>query len=110
MPLTDVYFDDNRLIISRKRMPEAQQQAVINNRRRMQHAYGKRLQRRRSWLRGIDEVRKRHLKTAMAHNLGLVLRKLLGTGKVRQFGSRCARVFERYCGEIYRFSRLGSSD
>tara|TARA_R110002096_G_scaffold164387_1_gene332231 strand:- start:55 stop:1431 length:1377 start_codon:yes stop_codon:yes gene_type:complete len=109
--------------------PDAQQQAVTNNHRRMQRAYGKRLQRRRSevversfahvcetgggrrsWLRGIDEVRKRHLMTATAHNLGLVLRKLLGTGKVRQFGSLCAGVFVQSCGVIRRFARLGSCD
>jgi len=107
--------------------PEAQQRAVTNNRRRTQREFGKRLQRRRSevvergfahvcetgggrrsWLRGIDEVRKRHLMTAMAHNLGLVLRKLLRTGKVRQFGSLCARVFVRSCGVICRFAGLRS--
>ena len=48
---------------------------------------------RRSWLRGIDEVRKRHLMTATAHNLGLVLRKLLGSGKVRQFAALWLRGF-----------------
>jgi len=47
---------------------------------------------RRSWLRGIDEVRKRHLMTATVHNLGLVLRKLLGSGKVRQFAAMLSRV------------------
>ena len=96
--------------------PDSQQRAVTNNRRRTQRAYGKRLQRRRSevversfahvcetgggrrsWLRGIDEVRKRHLMTVTAHNLGLVLRKLLGTGKVREFGALCARLFASGC-------------
>lgn len=91
--------------------PDAQRRAVTNNRRRTQREYGKRLQRRRSevvergfahvcetgggrrsWLRGIDEVRKRHLMAAVAHNLGLVLRKLLGTGKVREFGALVARI------------------
>ena len=48
---------------------------------------------RRSWLRGIEEVRKRHLLAAMAHNLGLVLRKLLGSGKVREFAALWARVW-----------------
>ncbi|MCA9075840.1 MAG: transposase [Planctomycetaceae bacterium] len=47
---------------------------------------------RRSWLRGIDNVRKRHLLSAVSHNLGLVLRKLLGTGKVRQFAMLCSRL------------------
>ena len=83
---------------------DAERKDVTNNRHRTQRAYGKRLQRRRSevversfahvcetgggrrsWLRGIDNVRKRHLMSAVAHNLGLVLRKLLGSGKVRQF-------------------------
>jgi len=35
--------------------------------------------------------------TAMAHNLGLVLRKLLGTGKVRQFRTLCAGIFVPLC-------------
>lgn len=92
--------------------PEAQRRAVTNNRRRTQRDYGKRLQRRRSevvergfahvcetgggrrsWLRGIERVRKRHWMTVMAHNLGLVLRKLLGTGKARAFAALCARLF-----------------
>ena len=62
----------------------------------------------RSWLRGIEEVRKRHLMAATAYNLGLVLRKLLGTGKVREFGSRCAGIFVQYCGVIGRLARWGS--
>jgi Transposase domain (DUF772)/Transposase DDE domain len=81
-----------------------QQAAVLGNRARTQRAYGKRLQRRRSelversfahvcdtggsrrtWLRGLENVRKRHLLAAAAHNLGLILRKLLGAGKPRAF-------------------------
>jgi len=96
--------------------PKSEQRAVTNNRHRTQRDYGKRLQRRRSevversfahvcetgggrrsWLRGIEEVRKRHLMAATAHNLGLVLRKLLGTGKVREFGALCARLFASEC-------------
>jgi hypothetical protein len=83
---------------------EEQKAAVLQNRARTQRAYGKRLQRkrselversfahvcdtgggRRSWLRGLTNVRKRHLIAAAAHNLGLVLRKLLGAGKPRAF-------------------------
>lgn len=86
--------------------PEAQQRAVYGNRRRTQRAYGKRLQRRRSevversfahvcdtggarrsWLKGLDNVRKRYSVQAAAHNLGLILRKLLGTGKPREFAA-----------------------
>jgi Transposase DDE domain len=81
-----------------------QQAAVLGNRARTQRAYGKRLQRRRSelversfahvcdtgggrrtWLRGLENVRKRHLLAAAAHNLGLILRKLLGAGKPRAY-------------------------
>jgi transposase len=80
--------------------------AVLQNRARTGRAYGKRLQRkrselversfahvcdtgggRRSWLRGLDNVRKRYLLAAAAHNLGLVLRKLLGAGKPRAFAA-----------------------
>jgi len=80
--------------------------AVLANRARTQRAYGKRLQRmrselversfahvcdtgggRRTWLRGLENVRKRHLVLAAAHNLGLILRKLLGAGKPRAFAA-----------------------
>jgi transposase len=83
---------------------EEQKAAVLGNRARTQRAYGKRLQRlrselversfahvcdtgggRRTWLRGLENVRKRHLIAAAAHNLGLVLRKLLGAGKPRAY-------------------------
>lgn len=83
---------------------EEEKAAVLNNRSRTKRAYGKRLQRKRSelversfahvcdtgggrrtWLRGLENVRKRHLLLAAAHNLGLILRKLLGAGKPRAF-------------------------
>jgi hypothetical protein len=32
---------------------------------------------------GIDKVRKRYLMSAMAHNLGIVMRKLFGMGTAR---------------------------
>lgn len=105
--------------------PESEQRAVTNNRHRTQRDYGKRLQRRRSevversfahvcetgggrrsWLRGIDEVRKRHLMAAMAHNLGLVLRKLLGSGKVREFGALWARILASECALQRRLAAL----
>ena len=82
--------------------PEAHRTAVVNNRRRTGRAKSRKLQRlrserversfahtcetggaRRSWLRGLAEVTKRHLMTAAAHNLGRVLRKLYGVGKPR---------------------------
>ena len=80
--------------------------AVLNNRRGRERDYGKRLQRlrservertfahvcdtgggRRSWLRGIENVRKRYLIAAAAHNLGLILRKLFGVGKPRAYAA-----------------------
>jgi transposase len=85
---------------------EEQKAAVLNNRARTGRAYGKRLQRlrselversfahvcdtgggRRAWLRGLENVRKRHLLVAAAHNLGLILRKMLGAGKPRAFAA-----------------------
>lgn len=80
--------------------PPEYQQAVYANRRRIRRAKGKRLQRRRSelcersfarlcdsggmrrsWLRGLMNVRKRYLIAAAAHNLGRILRRLFGQGK-----------------------------
>lgn len=85
--------------------PEEHQEYVYANRQRVGREYGKKLQRRRSevvergfahvcdtggarrsWLRGIENVNKRHLISTAAHNLGLILRKLLGSGKPREFG------------------------
>jgi transposase len=82
--------------------PEGFRKAVVNNRRRTRRAKSRRLQRlrserversfahvcdsggtRRSWLRGLGDVKKRYLIAAAAHNLGRVLRKLCGTGKPR---------------------------
>jgi transposase len=82
--------------------PPELKRAVYNNRRRMRRAKGKQLQRRRSevcersfahvcdsggtrrsWLRGLQNVTKRYLIAAAAHNLGRILRKLFGIGKPR---------------------------
>ncbi|MBX3426581.1 MAG: transposase [Pirellulales bacterium] len=79
---------------------------MLNNRARTQRDYGKRLQRqrsergersfahvcetgggRRTWLRGLANVRKHHLLKAAAHNLGLILRKLLEAGKPRAYAA-----------------------
>ena len=38
---------------------------------------------RRSWLRGIDKVKKRWILCAAARNLGVVLRQLFGIGTAR---------------------------
>jgi len=83
---------------------EEQQAAVLGNRARTRRTYGKQLQRlrselversfahvcdtgggRRSWLRRLQNVRKRHLIAAAAHNLGLIHRRLLGAGKPRAY-------------------------
>lgn len=80
--------------------PEEHRRAVLANRRRTKRAKSKRLQRlrserversfahvcdsggaRRTWLRGIANVTKRYLIAVAAHNLGRILRLLLGIGK-----------------------------
>ena len=82
--------------------PAGQRRAVYANRRRGRGKRGRRLQRRRServertfahvcetggarrtWLRGIDKVRKRYLLAAAAHNLGCLMRHLFGMGTPR---------------------------
>lgn len=82
--------------------PESHRRAFYANRRRVRGARSKRLQRRRSecvertfahmcesgggrrsWLRGLENVRKRWLLQAAARNLGLILRKLFGVGTPR---------------------------
>jgi len=87
--------------------PEEQRIAVCNNRRRTKREHGKRLQRRRSevversfahvcetggarrmWSHGLANVRKGYTLSAAAHNLGLILRKLLGWGKPREFAAQ----------------------
>ena len=78
----------------------AWRRAVYGNRRRVRRTKGKALQRRRSevcersfahvcdtggarrsWLRGLVNVRKRYSIAAAAHNLGRLLRRLFGMGK-----------------------------
>lgn len=80
--------------------------AVTNNRRRMKRPKGKQLQKlrserversfahicetggaRRTWLRGLEKINKRYRLTVAAHNLGLLMRTLFGTGKPRQFAA-----------------------
>jgi transposase len=81
---------------------EEKRRAVLGNRRRTRGARSKRLQRlrserversfahicetggaRRSWLCGIEKLRKRYLIAAVARNLGLVMRKLFNMGTAR---------------------------
>ncbi len=82
--------------------PPEYKTAVYANRRRVRRVKSKRLQRRRSevcertfahvcdsggmrrsWLRGLENVRKRYSIAAAAHNLGRMLRTLFGIGKPR---------------------------
>lgn len=82
--------------------PPEFQQAVYANRRRIKTAKNKQLQRlrserversfahvcqtggaRRTWLRGIEKVKKRLLTSAMTRNLGLLMRKRFGCGTPR---------------------------
>jgi transposase len=82
--------------------PDEQRRSVINNRRRTRGKRGRALQRarsekversfahvcetggcRRTWLQGLDKVRKRYLISAVARNLGLVMRRLFGIGTAR---------------------------
>jgi transposase len=82
--------------------PAEQQRCVYNNRRRLKRAKGRRLQHlrselvertfahmcetggaRRTWLRGLEKVRKRWLIHAAARNLGMLLRHVFGIGTAR---------------------------
>jgi hypothetical protein len=82
--------------------PPGYEEAYRGNRRRVQGDRGKRLQKkrsefversfahmcetggaRRSWLRGLEDVKKRYSITAAGRNLGLMMRKLFGIGKPR---------------------------
>jgi hypothetical protein len=84
--------------------PPKHRAAVYANRRRVNGARSKRLQRlrserversfahvretgggRRCWLVGLAKVTKRYLLQAVARNLGLILRKLFGMGTPRGF-------------------------
>jgi transposase len=48
---------------------------------------------RRNWLRGLLKVSKRYLMQVAAHNLGIVMRKLLGIGTPRSLQGGCAALF-----------------
>lgn len=82
--------------------PPEQREAVLANRRRTCGSRGRKLQRlrserlersfahvcetggaRRTWLTGIENVRKRYLISAAAHNLGLLMRSLFKMGTPR---------------------------
>ena len=106
-----------------KKKPAAWKEAVYENRRRVGREQGKALQRRRAevversfahicatggarrtWIRGLVEVGKRYLVNVMAHNLGVILRKLIGVGKPREWASMRAllHLSERFCATIFK--------
>lgn len=89
--------------------PAEQEAAFRANCRRVKGDRGRRLQRhrseraersfarvcrtggaRRTWLRGLEKTNKRYLATLIAHNLGLVIRKLFEMGKAREWAATCA--------------------
>jgi len=91
--------------------PAGDKEAFYLNRRRMQRARGRALSRRRSeyversfahtcgtgggrrvWVRGIDNVRKRHLLHVAARNLGVLMRTLFGIGTPRSLQGRLAAL------------------
>ena len=108
--------------------PCEQERAYRLNRQRTKRDHGKRMQKkrsevvertfahtcetggaRRSWLQGIGNVGKRYLMQAAAHNLGRVMRKLLGSGKPREFAGRCAAFIALRSGLQAVWSALGRS-
>ena len=93
--------------------PQAWRQATAANRRRVQGARGKRLQKRRSevversfahvcetgggrrtWLRGLVNVTKRYVVQVAGYNLGVLMRKLFGIGKPRALQGAAGVLFE----------------
>jgi len=99
--------------------PPEQRDAVVANRRRTRGDRGRKLQRlrserversfahvcetggaRRTWLTGIENVRKRYLISAAAHNLGLLMRSLFKMGTPRglqQFKNDLEGVVSSFC-------------
>src|SRR6516225_3117892 len=108
----------------------AEQQAVYQNRRRVQGEYGKSLLRRRgellersfahcydtggmrrTHLRGHDNILKRQLIHVGAFNLSLILRKLMGAGTPREWKNRGVMFFwliysllARHEGSVWLYS------
>jgi transposase len=91
--------------------PAGWEEAYRGNRRRVQGARSKRLQKkrseyvertfahvcetgggRRSWLRGLVNVSKRYLMQVAGHNLGILMRKLFGVGTPRGLQGSCAAL------------------
>ena len=102
-----------------KNKPEEERQAVTNNRRRVRGKRGRGLQRKRSekversfahvcetggsrrtWLWGLDKVRNRYLVSAMARNLGLVMRRLFGFGTARSLQAEGGLADRLYSAQL----------
>ena len=100
--------------------PAEQERAFRNNRQRMKRSKGKSLQKlrserversfahvcetggaRRTWLRGLDKINKRYLMVVAAHNLGLVMRSLFGSGKPREM-ARLGSLFSAFAPHVIR--------
>jgi transposase len=99
--------------------PATQKDAVYANRRRIRGDRGKRLQRlrservertfahvcetggaRRTWLQGKEKVQKRYLISAMAHNMGRLMRELFGMGTPRGL-QKGAELLESFLSALY---------
>lgn len=108
-----------------KNKPDEERRAVTNNRRRVRGERGRSLQRqrsekversfahvcetggsRRTWLRGIEKVRKRYLMSAMARNLGLILRALFGVGTARSLQGEGGLADALYLALIHALSAV----
>ena len=99
-----------------------QRQTILGNRRRTKGKRGRRLQKlrserversfahvcetggaRRTWLRGLEKIKKRYSLQAAARNLSLVMRKLFGFGKPRCLqGGFAFAYFLQFASELVR--------
>jgi IS5 family transposase len=108
--------------------PPEQQEAVYANRRRTRGEHGKKLQRlrserversfahvcetggaRRTWLCGIDKLRKRYLIAATAHNLGVLMRRLFGIGTPRGLQAFVDLALALYLAILTLVARLSTA-
>ena len=99
--------EPQRPAVSRWHGDDAARSAVYANRTRLRSAIGKEAMRRRAelversfahtlerggmrrtWLRGRENIRKRYLIHVAGHNLGLVMRLLIGAGTPREAAAR----------------------
>ena len=104
--------------------PEEFQRVVNNNRRRTKTKKGRRLQRqrsekversfahvcetggaRRAWLHGLEKIRKRYLMSAVARNLGLVMRHLFGMGTARGLQAE-GDLADAFCLALFNVSGI----